>query len=85
MKVAKINIRNIPEEQAERIKQLEAENEALQSRLAKCVDALKEMVEAMKRYEMDVDEEPPFKHRKIMEEAKQTLREWERSREQEGR
>lgn len=34
---------------------------------------LKKMVAAMRKYEMDVDEEPPYEHRKMMGEAEKLL------------
>lgn len=37
------------------------------------LEALQEVVKAMRQYEMDVDESAPYKHRKMMEKAELAL------------
>lgn len=47
---------------------------ALKQRLEAAEKALRKMVDAMRRYQMDVDDPPPYEHRMMMEEAERALR-----------
>jgi len=52
---------------------LKAENLRLSEQLGKCVEVVTELIDAMHRYQMDVEEEPPYAHRQMMDRAKQAL------------